>query len=138
MIKMKRREFFRNLAILGAGTLVATATPISLATTTTKIAEDFAIDVSGKIIYLYNNKHVYSIQEFMAWLTDEFDQMGSEDDLFDITSQSPVIRHSDYLLELSPGYTIDAEVTNHLNEGSLMINDDIYTSHTMLASGIKV
>lgn len=85
------------------------------------IADDFSVAVNGNIRYTGDSaQNNYTVLELHRWLQDLADNAStSDDDLLDITSDTPSERATDNIITLNSPYNIDDDAAEHLYDGSI-------------------
>ena len=132
---MKRREFLKYTGIAAA----AAAAPITLADIETgdvpTVVDDWAIHANGDIRYIGTSDRNYTVLELHRYLQNLADDIPS-DGMMDITWETPSLRCTDQIVELTGDWNIDDNAAEHLYGGSISQNDgnDIYASLLVLGS----
>jgi hypothetical protein len=85
------------------------------------IADDFSVAVNGDIRYTGDSaQNNYTVLELHRFLQDLADNASvSNDDLVDITSDTPSERATDNIITLNSPYNIDDNAAEHLYDGSI-------------------
>jgi len=97
---------------------------------------DASIDGSGNIRWASNNTTTHTVLEFIQWLQKlQDDGQAANDDLLDITVDTPFERSTDQIVTLNSPFNIDDNFANHLYDGSVSQTEN---SQETLYSGLRV
>lgn len=89
------------------------------------IANDFSVAANGNIRYIGDSaQNNYTVLELHRFLQDLADNASvADDDLLDITSDTPSERATDNIITLNSPYNIDDDTAEHLYDGSITQDD---------------
>ena len=128
---MNRRRFIKQAMKIAVAIGVIPALPVDKAFGSFSgsffTTEPFHV-VGKNIHWTGHGKSRYTLLEFHQWLQRQAEQVELSYTGLDISSQNPSIRRSPHMIALVNGYEADAEVIEHLTEGTLTQGDDVFTA----------